>query len=121
MNRRISAITAYIILIINASGSVAAFAQTNRQGKLADKPLYRNPVYDGAADKVIGGHPDVLISRGRAFVFYFTHPGRTIENKGQDNYQTRRSSIQVAELEMVNGQITCNRDKPVCIKLRPQK
>ncbi|MBN2214360.1 MAG: hypothetical protein JW723_08955 [Bacteroidales bacterium] len=44
-------------------------------------------------------------------------PGRTGENTGQDNYATRRSSIQVAELGLVNGQITCNRDKPVYIRL----
>jgi sucrose-6-phosphate hydrolase SacC (GH32 family) len=75
----------------------------------------------GRDDKVIGGHPDVVVNEDRAFVFYFTHPGRTIENSGQDNYDTRRSSIQVAELELVNGQITCDRDKPVYIRLEPQK
>jgi sucrose-6-phosphate hydrolase SacC (GH32 family) len=75
----------------------------------------------GKDDKVIGGHPDVVVSGDRAFVFYFTHPGRTIENKDMDNYETRRSSIQVAELELVNGQIACNRDKPVYINLKPQK
>jgi hypothetical protein len=75
----------------------------------------------GKDDKVIGGHPDVVVSGDRAFVFYFTHPGRSIENKDMDNYETRRSSIQVAELELVNGQIACNRDKPVYINLKPQK
>lgn len=75
----------------------------------------------GRDDKVIGGHPDVVINGDRAFIFYFTHPGRTIENKDLDNHETRRSSIQVAELEMVNGQITCNRDKPVYINLQPEK
>ncbi len=75
----------------------------------------------GEDDKVIGGHPDVVISGERAYVFYFTHPGRTFENKGQDNYETRRSSIQVAELELADGQIICNRDRPVYIRLKPGK
>ena len=71
----------------------------------------------GVDDNVIGGHPDIVVNTDRAFVFYFTHPGRTQENKGKDNYQTRRSSIQVAELEYKDGQIVCNRDKPVYLNL----
>ena len=30
----------------------------------------------GADDQVKGGHPDVVVSGDRAFLFYFTHPGR---------------------------------------------
>jgi hypothetical protein len=73
----------------------------------------------GSDDRVMGGHPQVVVNDGRAFIFYFTHPGRTADNKGKDNYTTRRSSIQVAELEYVNGQIICDRDKPVNISLIP--
>ncbi len=72
----------------------------------------------GEDDGVIGGHADVVVNNGRAFIFYFTHPGRVGANKGQDNYQTRRSSIQVAELEYENGQIVCDRNKPVHIRLK---
>jgi hypothetical protein len=75
----------------------------------------------GEDDKVKGGHPDVVVNGDRAYIFYFTHPGRTPANKGKDNYETRRSSIQVAELEYLDGQITCDRDKPVYIKLNPPK
>jgi len=71
----------------------------------------------GEDDKVIGGHPNVVVSGDRAYIFYFTHPGRTPVNQGKDNYETRRSSIQVAELEYIDGQITCDRNKPVYIKL----
>jgi hypothetical protein len=42
-------------------------------------------------------------------------------NKGKDNYQTRRSSIQVAELEYKDGLIFCDRDKPVQIQLQKPK
>jgi hypothetical protein len=72
----------------------------------------------GADDQVIGGHPDVIVNGDKAYIFYFTQPGRTPDNKGKDNYDTRRSSIQVAELEYSNGEITCNRDQPVQINLK---
>ncbi|MFG6687299.1 family 43 glycosylhydrolase [Mariniflexile sp. HNIBRBA6329] len=75
----------------------------------------------GVDDAVIGGHPDVIVNGNKAYVFYFTHPGRLLENKGQDTYETRRSSIQVAELEYVNGEIVCNRNNPVYINLKPSK
>lgn len=72
----------------------------------------------GEDDQVIGGHPDVVVAGERAYVFYFTHPGRTPENKGIDSFETRRSSLQVTELEYVNGEIVCARDKPCMIGLR---
>lgn len=75
----------------------------------------------GEDDRVIGGHPDVIVQGDKAYVFYFTHPGRTPENKGNDTYETRRSTIQVAELEYVDGEIICQRDKPVYINLKPIK
>lgn len=75
----------------------------------------------GADDRVIGGHPGIVVSDDRAFIFYFTHPGRIPENRGKDITETRRSSIQVAELEYVDGQIVCDRNKPVRIKLIPPK
>ncbi|SHH32105.1 family 43 glycosylhydrolase [Wenyingzhuangia marina] len=73
----------------------------------------------GKDDGVKGGHPDVIVNDGSAYVFYFTHPGRTAENEGKDNTQTRRTSIQVAELEYLNGNIICNRNLPVQINLKP--
>ena len=84
----------------------------NRQ----EKNILKEPG-TGLDDKVIGGHPDVVVHNDRAYVFYFTHPGRTSNNKGIDNYETRRSSIQITELEYVNGEILCNRNKPVYINL----
>lgn len=73
----------------------------------------------GEDDMVKGGHPDVIVQGEKAYVFYFTHPGKTPANKDVDNYETKRSSIQVAELEYLDGEIVCNRDKPVFIKLVP--
>jgi hypothetical protein len=73
----------------------------------------------GLDDRVIGGHPDVVINGDKAYIFYFTHPGRIPENKGKDGTEMRRSSIQVAELEYIDGQIVCDRDKPLHIQLIP--
>jgi hypothetical protein len=71
----------------------------------------------GKDDQSIGGHADVVVSGDRAFVYYFTHPGR-ITKKHEDNVETRRSVIQVAELEYKNGTISADRDKPVYIQLK---
>lgn len=74
----------------------------------------------GPDDGVIGQHPDVIVSGDCAYLFYFTHPGRTPGNRDRDDYSTRRSSIQVAELRYIDGRISCDRDEPVCINLTPE-
>lgn len=74
----------------------------------------------GTDDQVKGGHPDVVVSDGRAWLFYFTHPGRRGEDAGKDTTEQRRSSIQVVELKYRNGWITCDRDKLTRIFLGPQ-
>jgi hypothetical protein len=74
----------------------------------------------GEDDQVIGGHPDVVVSGDRAFLFYFTHPGRRAGAK-RDATEQRRSSIQVVELHEQDGWLTCNRDEPTHIRLLPQK
>ncbi|KJD34836.1 glycosyl hydrolase [Tamlana nanhaiensis] len=75
----------------------------------------------GEDDRVKGGHPDIVINTDKAYVFYFTHPGRTPENEGKDTYETRRTTIQVAELEYENGSLICNRNKPTYINLKSPK
>ena len=148
-------------------GAQPAPDKAARLGKVAAKPLFRDPVHDGAADpvvvwnrrerrwfmlytnrrandaaatgvtwvhgtrigvaepgsgaddEVIGQHADVVVSGGRAFLFYFTHPGRRGEHAKEDGYEQRRSSIQVVELEDKNGEVTCDRDRPTRIRLLP--
>jgi hypothetical protein len=73
----------------------------------------------GADDGTIGGHPDVVVSGERAFLFYFTHPGRTAGNEKLDGPAQRRSSIQVVELKEANGTLTADRDSPARINLIP--
>ena len=74
----------------------------------------------GPDDGVKGGHADVVVDKHRALIFYFTHPGRTPENKHLDNTATRRSVIQMAELEFIDGWLHCDRNKPVLEGLSTQ-
>ncbi len=73
----------------------------------------------GEDDRVKGGHPDVVLSGDRAFLFYFTHPGRTDPASRTDGYEQRRSSIQVVELFEDAGRLLCDRDAPVYVRLDP--
>ncbi|MEO1235733.1 MAG: hypothetical protein AAFX76_02975 [Planctomycetota bacterium] len=75
----------------------------------------------GSDDEVKGSHADVVVSAdGRAYLFYFTHPDRK-PGMRLDRYPLRRSSIQVTELKLVDGRLTCDRDMPVTIELAPRK
>ncbi|MFV5695246.1 hypothetical protein ACM55G_07395 [Flavobacterium sp. LB3P122] len=47
----------------------------------------------------------MIVNGEKAYIVYFKHPGRTPENKGRDTFETRRSAIQVAELEYNNGEV----------------
>ena len=72
-------------------------------------------------DRDQGRHPDVKIINNKAYIFYFTHPGRIYPGKGnedgdQHRWRYRRSSLQVAELEYDQGKIICNRNKYALIK-----
>lgn len=75
----------------------------------------------GPDDQVKGGHPYVVVSNDRAYLFYFTHPGRIDSIPESDWYEKRRSSIQVVELKYENGQIVCDRDAPTFIELQQNR
>ena len=65
-------------------------------------------------------HANVVIGNDRAYMYYFTHPGRVGSDKNKDTYQQRRTSIQVVELTLSeNGWITANRNKPTYVRLTP--
>ena len=73
----------------------------------------------GVDDGAIGGHCDVVVQDGRAYVFYFTHPGRSILHPAPSNsLASRRSVIQLAELHYDQEMVWCNRDEPVRIQLK---
>lgn len=86
-----------------------------RQGTILETPGNRPD--DGA----IGHHADVLVQGEKAYIFYFTHP-EILGMAGSDfqwTYAARRTSLQAAQLVVVNGQLTCDRDQPFDLHLLP--
>ena len=85
------------------------------QGKILDTPGRRND------DAAFGQHADVVVSGTRTFIIYFTHPyGQDFPEKdGVMPLAARRSSLQAAELEVRDGVLFCDRDKPFRIELSP--
>lgn len=73
----------------------------------------------GLDDGVMANHADVYVSGERAYVFYFTHPGRTLEAANFDGVQQRRTAIQSAELIETDGVLGCDRDAPLYLELMP--
>ena len=75
----------------------------------------------GPDDGVNGGHACVVVDSAadRAWLFYFTHPGRagTIKPEDKDSLDLRRSSIQVVELRERDGILSCDRDTPTFVAL----
>ncbi|MBN2183241.1 MAG: family 43 glycosylhydrolase [Sedimentisphaerales bacterium] len=73
----------------------------------------------GLDDQVKGGHPDVVVSGDKAYLFYFTHPSRH-EGGPRSPYEQARSSIQVVELKYQDGELVCDRNEPTMINLLPK-
>ena len=71
----------------------------------------------GPDDGVIGGHADVVVDGDRAWLFYFTHPGRRGFDARKDGPEQRRSVIQVTELKEAGGVLSVDRDAPTHIRL----
>lgn len=69
-------------------------------------------------DRYKGNHVDVVVNSDRAYIVYFVHQGPEPEAKLDRGWQ-HRTVLQVAELEYADGKITCDRNKPVYIDLRP--
>lgn len=83
-----------------------------KQGLILDGPSSR------LEDTPSGAHGDVVVTGDQAWIFYFTHPGRdahlfySMDAQGIIPFQERRSSIQVAQLEVQQGDLVCDRNKP---------
>ncbi|MFZ6639286.1 family 43 glycosylhydrolase [Undibacterium sp. TC4M20W] len=71
----------------------------------------------GEDDGVIGGHPDVVVNGDRAFLFYFTHPGKHGADQKKDGKEQRRSSLQVVELLLIEQGLQADRDAPAYVRL----
>ena len=93
-----------------------------RSSDLKNWEKQSNPILDKPSsrpeDTPSGAHGDVVVVNNKAYIFYFTHPGRDLHSKASLDvngilpYSLRRSSVQVAELTIRNGWIECDRDKP---------
>ena len=83
-----------------------------KQNLILDSPSERED------DTPQGAHADVEVLGDKAYIFYFTHPGRSFHTEGEPGedgvlqYSLRRSSIQVAELKVIDGVLICNRSEP---------
>lgn len=85
------------------------------QGKILDKPGTRN------SDGTIGKHADVVVCGEKAYIIYFTHPfseNAPVQN-GISPFSNRHTALQAAEIEIIDGKLVCNRDKPFRINLEP--
>ena len=86
------------------------------QANILDTPGKRR---DDAAK---GQHADVLVQGKNAWIFYFTHPEATDAKFSMDevvSYAYRRTSLQVAQLKVNAGGLTCDRDEPFEFILLP--
>ena len=63
-------------------------------------------------DTAKGQHPDVVVSGGRAFLYYFVHQSNEPEAKA-DPYYGQRTVVQVAELKEEGGVLLVDREAPV--------
>ncbi len=70
-----------------------------------------------ATDREKGQHADVVLSGDRAFLFYFTHQSGK-DAQPDDPYTSRRTVMQVVELQYNDGCISCDRDKPTHVLLQ---
>ena len=69
-------------------------------------------------DRSEGHHADVVVSGGRAFLFYFVQL-KGDDMKPGDPDSAHRSALQVVELEEQNGELRADRDKPIFVSLQP--
>jgi hypothetical protein len=67
-------------------------------------------------DGDIGRHGEVVVQGPEAYLFYFTHP---FGPKAHTEPGKHRSSLQVARLELRDGSLACDRDKPFPLALVP--
>lgn len=84
-------------------------------GLILDQPGTRKD------DGTIGLHADVVVQDNEAYIFYFTHPEREGDWEQVKSYAMRRSSIQAARLDVIDGVLVCNRDEAFELTLRPEE
>jgi hypothetical protein len=108
------ALGGYFWLIADEWQGLGAYRSTDleswqRTGMILDEPG------TGPDDGDVGRHADVVTVHDNAYIFHFTHPGLTAAPDAgiSDSYETRRSSVHVAQLRVTDGNLTCDRDRPI--------
>ena len=105
-------------MIVDAWKGMEVYSSTDLLKWTKQKERILEAPGKGKDDQAIGGHCEVIVNNDRAFVYYFTHPGRRKDKPAaKGSFDDKRSVIQVAELEYKDGEIVCDRNKPVKIKL----
>lgn len=79
------------------------------QGRILERPG------TGSQDATPARHPSVAVIGDRAFLFYHTEPNRPYPTPPPEKRTVTQkiSFLQIAELKIVGGQLTCDRDTPV--------
>lgn len=72
----------------------------------------------GQADATLARHPSVAVINDRAFIFYHTEPNRPYPTPPaeQRTPEQKISFLQIAELEVKNGALTCDRDGDIILE-----
>jgi len=104
--------------ITGRPNGIALYRSDNAQDWSRVGTLLQEPG-TGPDDKAVGHHPEVILSGGRAYLFYFTHPDSRQGSATEGN--ARRSSIQVTELhyDAAGATLTVDRNAPTYIDLQP--
>lgn len=106
-------------MIVDAWKGMEVYSSTDLLNWTKQKERILEAPGKGKDDQAIGGHCEVIVNDGKAYVYYFTHPGRRKDKPApKGSFGDNRSLIQVAELEYKDGVITCDRDKPLRLKLK---
>lgn len=106
-------------MIVDAWKGMEVYSSTDLLNWTRQKERILELPGKGKDDQAIGGHCEVIVNNGKAYVYYFTHPGRRKDKPAaKGSFDDKRSVIQVVELEYRDGVISCDRDKPVKIKLK---
>ncbi|MEM7473527.1 MAG: sulfatase-like hydrolase/transferase [Planctomycetota bacterium] len=73
----------------------------------------------GKADTTLARHPSVAIVGERAFIFYHTEPNRPYPSPPAEQRTPHQkiSFLQMAELKIQDGQLTCDRDAQIDLDL----
>lgn len=66
-------------------------------------------------DHTLARHPSVAVVDNRAFIFYHTEPNRPYPSPPAEKRTINQkiSFLQMAELQLTDGNLTCNRDAPI--------